>query len=97
MLHAIEDDRAHRNLSGIRLSPRFRGDDAGQQVVIAVGNAAVEEWCRWEGDGRQGLRAGDAVGGQTVFALEIANRRFGFAAVDSVHRAGVVPQSFRRC
>ena len=47
MLHTVEYYSAYSNLADIGLSPGFCGDDAGQQLVIAVRDAAP---------GRDGLR-----------------------------------------
>lgn len=36
MLYPVEHYGAHCNLANIGLTPGFRGDDAGQQLIVAV-------------------------------------------------------------
>ena len=94
MAHAVEHDRADRDLALVGLAARLGGDDAREQLHVAVVAAAPRAAASAAGGGNaeRGERqvADLPVGGEPVFALEPAHGRLGAAAVDPVDRAGII-------
>lgn len=90
--HPIEDDSADSDLTDIRFSPSFGGDDAGKQFQIGIGNR-----CAGGGGNAnqlEGFPVGDAGSGQTVFLLEAFDCFGGLGAVIAGDFTGEVTPGF---
>lgn len=91
--HSIEDDSADSDLTDIRFSPSFGGDDAGKQFQISIGNR-----CAGGRGGNanqlEGFPVGDAGSGQTVLFLEAFDCFGGLGAVIAGDFAGEVTPGF---
>ena len=102
MLHPVENHAAHRDLSGVGLSPGFGGNQPGQQVVVALTVFAAsprrsrEALCSINPHRLQGGRAGDAVRRQAVLSSETRPRPPGsFRAIDAVHLIAEISPVFQ--
>ena len=89
--HPVEHDGAHRHLSGIGLASGLRGNQPGQEVVVAravpAGTAAPAGSARGGEDshGLERRRPGYAVGDEPVLFLEPDHCVPGFGAVNPIH------------
>ena len=93
---AVEHHRRHRDLSGVRLSPRLSVDHPREQREIGRGVAAAGGRGRGQrhAESRRRTRTHHAVGTQPVGALEIYNRLARPRTEYPVHRAVVVAPIF---
>lgn len=91
--HPIEDNGTDSDLTDIRFSAGFGGDDAGKQFQIGIGNR-----CAGGRGGNanqfEGFPVGDAGSGQTMLFLEAFDRFGGLGAVIAGDLAGEVTLGF---
>ena len=74
MAHAVEHDRADRDLAVIGLAARLGGNDARQEILVSLSAAFLPSSARRrDAEGGERGIADLAVDGEAVFALEIAH------------------------
>lgn len=91
--HPIEDNGADSDLTDIRFSAGFGGDDAGKQFQIGIGNRCAGGR-RGNANQFEGFPVGNTGSGQTVFLLEAFDRFGGLGAVIAGDFAGEVTPGF---
>ena len=91
--HPIEDNGTDSDLTDIRFSAGFGGDDAGKQFQIGIGNRCAGGR-GGNANQRESLLIGDTGSGQTVLLLEAFDRFGGLGAVIAGDLAGEVTPGF---
>ena len=87
VLHAVEDNRTYRNLSGIGFAPGLGGNNPSQKIDIGLRSLRLGAYA--DTQPLQSLWAGDAVDSQALLLLKLFNGGLGLGTVDTIDASGI--------